>query len=273
MITAWRLLDISNDDFIRTTEPRHYRAVEKLLQACHDAGDIELGTYEGQYCVACEAYYTEAELVEGNCPIHDRPVDTVTEENYFFKLSRFEQRLLDWYEAHPDVITPETRRNEVLGFIRQVRTVEIKFADFLEPGLQFLQVDIVFFKFRIGEMVGLGFLGNLGFEVLTFAEKLDILFVAVSLEASNYLVFLCLVQSNGFEKDRLARHFGDLILDHFEATGVVVGSGQQTNAVLKVDGSHALEPTPKGDSLLGGFCGDFICEQQPVLSFHGTNIM
>ena len=116
---AWTLLDISNDDFIRTTEPRHYSAVQTLLQACRDAGDIELGTYEGLYCVACEAYYTEAELVGGNCPIHDRPVDTVTEENYFFKLSRFEQRLLDWYESHPDAITPETRRNEVLGFIRQ----------------------------------------------------------------------------------------------------------------------------------------------------------
>ncbi len=116
---AWKLLDIGNDDFIRTTEPRHYRAVEQLLQACYDAGDIELGTYEGQYCVACEAYYTEAELNDGNCPIHDRPVDTVTEENYFFKLSRFEQRLLDHYEAHPDAITPDTRRNEVLGFIKQ----------------------------------------------------------------------------------------------------------------------------------------------------------
>jgi len=116
---AWKLLDISNDDFIRTTEPRHYAAVEKLLQACRDAGDIELGVYEGLYCVACEAYYTDAELNDGNCPIHDRPVDTVTEENYFFKLSRFEQRLLDWYEAHPEAITPETRRNEVLGFIRQ----------------------------------------------------------------------------------------------------------------------------------------------------------
>ena len=116
---AWKLLNISNDDFIRTTEPRHYAAVEKLLQACYDAGDIELGIYEGLYCVACEAYYTETELVGGNCPIHHRPVDSVTEENYFFKLSRFEQRLLDYYEANPGAIMPETRRNEVLGFIRQ----------------------------------------------------------------------------------------------------------------------------------------------------------
>lgn len=116
---AWRQLNISNDDFIRTTEPRHYRAVEQLLQACYEAGDIELDTYSGLYCVACEAYYTDSELVNGNCPIHDRPVDQVTEQNYFFKLSRFGQRLLDYYETHPNAITPETRRNEVLSFIRQ----------------------------------------------------------------------------------------------------------------------------------------------------------
>ncbi|MBK9180526.1 MAG: methionine--tRNA ligase [Acidimicrobiales bacterium] len=117
---AWKLLDIANDDFIRTTEPRHYAATQSLLQACYDAGDIELGTYEGLYCVACEAYYTEAELIDGTrCPIHDRPVEPWREDNYFFKLSRYGDRLLEWYAAHPDAVQPETRRNEVLGFIRQ----------------------------------------------------------------------------------------------------------------------------------------------------------
>jgi methionyl-tRNA synthetase len=116
---TWRLLDIANDVFIRTTEPRHYRAVQQFLQAVYDAGDIELGTYEGLYCVACEAYYSEDELVDGCCPIHGTPVERVTEENYFFKLSRYEQRLLDHYEAHPDAVQPETRHNEVIGFIKQ----------------------------------------------------------------------------------------------------------------------------------------------------------
>jgi methionyl-tRNA synthetase len=115
---AWKLLDITNDDFIRTTEPRHYRAVEQLLQACYEAGDIYLGTYEGLYCVSCEAYYTEADLVDGTCPIHRRPVELVTEENYFFRLSAYEQRLLDWYEQHPTFVQPEAKRNEALGFIR-----------------------------------------------------------------------------------------------------------------------------------------------------------
>ena len=113
------LLDLTNTDFIRTTEPRHERAVQQFLQVVYDAGYIELGTYEGLYCVACEAYYTEDELVDGKCPIHGRPVERVTEENYFFQLSRFEQRLLEHYEAHPDAVQPVTRRNEVLGFIRQ----------------------------------------------------------------------------------------------------------------------------------------------------------
>jgi methionyl-tRNA synthetase len=116
---AWAQLDISNDDFIRTTEPRHYEAVARLLQTVYDNGHIELGVYEGLYCVSCEAYYTEAELVDGNCPIHGRPVELVKEENYFFALSRFEQALVDWYDAHPDFVQPEGKRNEALGFIRQ----------------------------------------------------------------------------------------------------------------------------------------------------------
>src|SRR6185436_14693585 len=78
---AWRLLDISYDDFTRTTEPRHYRAVQQLLQAVYDNGDIELGTYEGLYCVSCEAYYTEDDLVDGNCPSHGRPVELFKEDN------------------------------------------------------------------------------------------------------------------------------------------------------------------------------------------------
>jgi methionyl-tRNA synthetase len=116
---TWDLLEIAYDDFIRTTEPRHYTAVQKFLQVLYDNGDVELGTYEGLYCVSCEAYYSEDELVDGNlCPIHMRPVEHVTEENYFFKLSRYEDRLLAHYAANPEAVRPESRMNEVLGFIR-----------------------------------------------------------------------------------------------------------------------------------------------------------
>jgi methionyl-tRNA synthetase len=113
------LLDLTNTDFIRTTEDRHYKAVSEFLQVVYDNGYIELGTYEGLYCVSCEAYYGEDELVDGSCPIHKRPVERVTEENYFFQLSRFEDRLLQHYTDNPEAVQPETRRNEVLGFIKQ----------------------------------------------------------------------------------------------------------------------------------------------------------
>jgi methionyl-tRNA synthetase len=116
---AWKLLDISYDDFIRTTEDRHHRAVQSFLQRIYDNGDIELGTYQGPYCVSCEAYYNESELVDGGCPVHLRPVEMFEEENWFFKLSRYQHALLDWYESHPDAVTPETKRNEALGLIRQ----------------------------------------------------------------------------------------------------------------------------------------------------------
>jgi methionyl-tRNA synthetase len=117
---TWKLLDISNDDFIRTTEPRHHTAVQTFLQRVYDNGHIELGTYEGLYCVSCEAYYTFDDLIDGElCPIHRRPVEQVREENYFFKLSRFEKPLLDWYAEHPGFVRPEGKRNEALGFIKQ----------------------------------------------------------------------------------------------------------------------------------------------------------
>jgi methionyl-tRNA synthetase len=116
---AWRSLNISNDDFIRTTEPRHRVGVQQLLQRCYDAGDIELDLYAGKYCVNCEEYYTDDELLPGDlCPIHKLPVQYFEEENYFFRLSRFQDRLLEWYAAHPGAIVPEFRGNEALGLIR-----------------------------------------------------------------------------------------------------------------------------------------------------------
>ncbi len=117
-VEAWRRLDISNDDFIRTTEPRHYAVVQQFLQRIHDNGYIEMGSYTGLYCVSCEDYYLEDQLIDGNCPVHGRPVIAMQEDNYFFRLSQFEQRLLDYYDSHPDFVRPTSKRNEALGFIR-----------------------------------------------------------------------------------------------------------------------------------------------------------
>jgi methionyl-tRNA synthetase len=118
---VWARLDIAYDDYIRTTEPRHAEAVAKILTAVHDNGtdDIYLGHYEGWYCVHCEAYYTQEELLEGNlCPVHERPVELLREENYFFRLAAYRDRLLDHYEQRPEAVQPEARRNEVLATIR-----------------------------------------------------------------------------------------------------------------------------------------------------------
>jgi len=117
-VEAWRGLDISYDDYIRTSEPRHHKSVQVFLQRVYDNGFIEKGLYEGLYCVRCEDYYTEEQLVDRNCPVHGTPVIEMEEENYFFKLDAFEDRLLDWYEANPGAVRPGAKRNEALGFIR-----------------------------------------------------------------------------------------------------------------------------------------------------------
>lgn len=126
-VDAWKALDIVYDDFIRTTEPRHHAAVSALLQKIYDNGDIELGTYEGPYCVPCEAYYTDEELVDGGkCPVHKRPVEILKEDNYFFKLSRYTDRVLAWLEQEPSPVQPATRRNEAIGLVKQgLRDVSI----------------------------------------------------------------------------------------------------------------------------------------------------
>jgi len=118
---VWARLDIAYDDYIRTTEARHRQAVEKLLEAVHENGreDIYLGTYEGLYCVSCELYYTEDDLIDGNCPIHGRPVERMSEENYFFRLSAYQDRLLELYEREPERVQPDFRRNEVVSLIKQ----------------------------------------------------------------------------------------------------------------------------------------------------------
>ena len=115
---AWTDLDIANDDFIRTTEPRHHRTVQQFLQRIYDNGYIVADTYRGLYCVSCEDYYTEDQLVDGRCPVHGRPVVQMEEENYFFRLSAFQDRLIEWYDAHPLAVRPAGKRNEALSFIK-----------------------------------------------------------------------------------------------------------------------------------------------------------
>jgi methionyl-tRNA synthetase len=117
---VWRALDISYDDFIQTSEERHHRGCQKFIQAVFDAGDIYKGVYNGHYCNGCEAFKTEKEVEEGGgrCPNHPNAALTwVEEENYFFRLSAYRDRLLAHYASHPDFIQPESRRNEVINLV------------------------------------------------------------------------------------------------------------------------------------------------------------
>jgi methionyl-tRNA synthetase len=114
----WEKLNIRVDRTIRTTDPRHHKVVQALFQRCMDNGYVYKGSYTGQYCVSDELYANEAKPGDP-CPICGRPTETVTEENYFFKLSAFTDKLIELYETHPEFIQPETRRNEVLAFVRQ----------------------------------------------------------------------------------------------------------------------------------------------------------
>jgi methionyl-tRNA synthetase len=115
---VWRRLDISFDDFIRTTDRRrHWPAVQRMAQACLDAGDIYEGTYEGFYCVGCESFKPEKDLVDGLCPIHQTKPEWIREKNWFFRLSKYQRPLLEHYEANPHFIEPEIRRNEILRLV------------------------------------------------------------------------------------------------------------------------------------------------------------
>lgn len=117
--TLWQRLKISNDDFIRTTEPRHQVVVQALLQRLYDRGEVYKDSYEGWYCIPDERFWTDKDLIGGNCPECGRPTVKLSEENYFFRMSAHQDWLVEYITTHPDFIRPETRRNEILGFLRQ----------------------------------------------------------------------------------------------------------------------------------------------------------
>ncbi|MBS4216639.1 methionine--tRNA ligase [Neobacillus rhizophilus] len=132
----WKKLDISYDDFIRTTEDRHKQVVEKIFARLLEQGDIYLDQYEGWYCTPCESFFTDRQLVDGNCPDCGRPVERVKEESYFFRMSKYVDRLLQYYEENPEFIQPESRKNEMIN-------------NFIKPGLEDLAVSRTTFDWGI----------------------------------------------------------------------------------------------------------------------------
>ncbi len=133
--SLWKKLNITHNDFIRTTEDRHRKAVEKIYAGMKANGDIYLGKYEGWYCTGCEAFFPENQVVDGKCAEHGHPVERLEEESYFFRLSAFGEKLLEHYEKNPDFIKPESRRNEVISFVKS--------------GLQDLSISRTSFKWGI----------------------------------------------------------------------------------------------------------------------------
>jgi methionyl-tRNA synthetase len=117
----WELLNISYDRFIRTTDPDHIEAVKHIFQKCYENGDIYLSEYESWYCVGCEEFKTETEIKDNDykCPIHQKKCEKIKEESYFFRLSKYQDKLLELYEKNPDFIKPSYRRNEVIAFVKQ----------------------------------------------------------------------------------------------------------------------------------------------------------
>ncbi|MDR4506658.1 MAG: methionine--tRNA ligase [Candidatus Brocadiaceae bacterium] len=116
--TLWNKLNISQDDFIRTTSEHHCLRVKKLFQQLYEKGDIYLGEYEGRYCVPCESFWLESQLEQDKCPECKRTTEKVKEKNYFFRLSKYQKRLLDFYHQHPNFVQPESRKNEILQRIK-----------------------------------------------------------------------------------------------------------------------------------------------------------
>ena len=132
----WKLMDIKYDKFIRTTDDYHVKAVQKIFKQLYDQGDIYKSSYEGLYCTPCESFWTETQLVDGKCPDCGRPVEKAKEEAYFFKMSKYADKLIEYIESHPDFIQPESRKNEMLN-------------NFLKPGLQDLCISRTSFSWGI----------------------------------------------------------------------------------------------------------------------------
>ncbi len=132
----WKLLNISNDRFIRTTDEMHVKAVQKIFKKLYDQGDIYKSEYEGWYCTPCESFWNERQLVDGKCPDCGRPVEKSKEENYFFRLSKYQDRLIEYYENHPDFCAPQARLNEMMN-------------NFIKPGLEDLCVSRTSFSWGV----------------------------------------------------------------------------------------------------------------------------
>lgn len=162
---VWKQLNISNNDFIRTTEPRHHEAVREMFRRSKANGDVYLGAYEGWYCTSDEAFWTEGQLVNGNCPDCGRKVDRISEPSYFFRLSKYQEPLLKFYHEHPEFVVPKSRFNEVIRFVEgglkdlSVSRLKLKWGIPVPDDPE--HVIYVWFDALTNYVTGVGFPGNM----------------------------------------------------------------------------------------------------------------
>ncbi len=231
---VWRALEISYDDFIQTSEPRHHTGCQKFIQAVYDNGYIIKGSYEGLYCEGCEAFKTEKELVDGKCPLHpNQPIARRSEPCYFFTLSRFQERLLDFYEEHPDFIQPESRRNEVVSLV--------------ESGLQDINITrtgqdwgirvpfdpdytiYVWFDALLNYITGIGY----GTDEERFARwwPADIHFIGKDITRFHCALWPAMLMAAGLEPPRMVFGHGFVYIKNEETGELVKGSKSLGNVV------------------------------------------
>jgi len=160
----WKKLNIEYDRFVRTTDKDHEKVVQEILQKCYDNGDIYKGEYEGLYCIGCEAYYTEKDASDGKCPIHGKKLEILKEESYFFKLSKYQNFLLDLYKKNPEFISPENKRKEIINRVKEeLRDFSISRTSFnwgVKLPFDKKHVAYVWFDALINYLSGIGYLKN-----------------------------------------------------------------------------------------------------------------
>ncbi|MBI2484225.1 methionine--tRNA ligase [Candidatus Uhrbacteria bacterium] len=158
---TWKELEITNDDFIRTTEERHKKGVEKFFQLVYDKGDIYQGTYQGLYCTGCEAFLRETDLIQGLCPYHKNRPELIEEKNYFFRASKYRDALLAHIEKNPDFVQPLARRNEIVNYIKDhfddisISREKVKWG--IRLPIDEAQVIYVWFDALINYLTGIGY--------------------------------------------------------------------------------------------------------------------
>ena len=211
---AWKQLNIDYDRFIRTTDKDHEEVVKYILQKIYDNGDIYLGEYEGYYCTSCEAYYLEKDLVNLECPIHKKKVDKLKEESYFFKLSKYQKKLLDFLKKNPKFIEPEFRKNEIIKRVEEgLNDLSISRTSFkwgIELPFDNKHISYVWTDALLNYVSGVGYLKNK--KLFNKFWPADVHLVAKDIQWFHCVIFVALLFSCSIEPPKKVYSHGFLTI-------------------------------------------------------------